>query len=461
MKKGIYNKSLFIFRRDLRLFDNTGLIKTLEESNEVIPLFIIDKRIVEKDNTNTNILQFMLETLNDLDNQLKQNNSKLNIIFDKPEKAIEDLIIQNNIDAVFINRDYTPFSKKRDQRIAKVCKKHEIGLYKSNDYMLNEPEDVFTTKNEPYVVFTPYYNKAKQIRVEYPKKNNLMNYFQGEINSENRVENINLFMKKENTEISVHGSHNNCRRILENLTEYRNYEYERDFPSLDKTTHLSAYLKFGLCSVREVYHKIRAQLGEEHPLIRQLYWRDFFTQIGYYFPRVYKKSFREKYDKIKWKEDKKHFEAWSEGKTGFPIVDAGMRELNTTGYMHNRVRMIVASFLTKDLHIDWRKGEQYFAKKLVDFDISVNNGNWQWAASTGCDAQPYFRIFNPWTQQKRFDSECEYIKKWIPELQEVENRIIQNWFKIINFNEIDYPKPIIDHKVESKRSKEIYAKVSK
>jgi len=461
MEKMLYHKSLFVFRRDLRLFDNTGLIKALEESNEVVPLFILDKRIVERENINYNILQFMLESLKDLDNQLNQKNSKLNIILDKPEKAIEDLIARNDIEAIFINRDYTPFSKKRDQRLAEICKDKQIEFLKSNDYLLNPPEDVFTAKNEPYVVFTPYYNKARQIRVEYPKKNNHENYIQGNIDYKGKTVNIDTFFKIKNPNLSVHGGYNNCLTILDDLIEYENYEYERDFPALDKTTHLSAYLKFGICSIREVYHKIRTQLGGEHPLIRQLYWRDFFTQVGYYFPRVFKKSFREKYDRIEWIEDNSHFNAWKEGKTGFPIVDAGMRELNSTGYMHNRVRMIVASFLTKDLHMDWRKGEQYFARKLVDFDISVNNGNWQWAASTGCDAQPYFRIFNPWTQQKKFDSECEYIKKWIPELQKVENRDIHNWFKTNSLPEIDYPKPIIDHRIESKKSKEMYISVSR
>ena len=461
MKSGEYDTSLFIFRRDLRLSDNTGLINALETSREVIPLFILDKRIVGKNNINANIIQFLVESLSDLDNQLKQNVTRLNIIYDEPEKAIRNLFSQHDIEAIYFNRDYTPYSQKRDQRIAEISIKQGIDLHISNDYLMNEPEAVFTTKNDPYTVFTPYYNKALQIRIKYPKKNDHKNYFQGDINCKNKIENVELYIKEKNPNLTVHGGINNCSTILDNLSQYSNYEFERDYPALNKTTHLSAYLKFGICSVREVYHKIRAQLGEDHPLIRQLYWRDFFTQIGYYFPRVFSNSFRVKYDEIKWEEDTKKFQTWCDGKTGFPIVDAGMRELNTTGYMHNRVRMIVASFLTKDLHVDWRKGEQYFAKNLVDFDISVNNGNWQWAASTGCDAQPYFRIFNPWTQQKKFDAECKYIKKWIPELAEVENKVIHNWFKTNNFDEIDYPKPIIDHKIESKKSKEIYVAVSK
>ena len=246
-----------------------------------------------------------------------------------------------------------------------------------------------------------------------------------------------------------------CLDILSNLTRFNNYEVERDYPSKERTTHLSPYLKFGTCSIREAYHRIKTVLGNEHPLIRQLYWRDFFVQIGYYFPRVFNSAFREKFNEIKWQNNMNIFELWCNGKTGFPIVDAGMRELNSTGYMHNRVRMIVSSFLVKDLHLDWRKGEEYFANKLIDLDIAVNNGNWQWTASTGCDAQPYFRIFNPWIQQRKYDPDCKYIKKWVPELKEVKREIIHNWFKQKETKSINYPKPIVDHNKESQLSKQI------
>ncbi len=246
--------------------------------------------------------------------------------------------------------------------------------------------------------------------------------------------------------------------ILDDLDRFRDYKTRRDFPFEHGTTRLSAYLKFGLCSIREIHEAVSKQLGILHPLIRQLYWRDFYIHIAFHFPHVFKRAFKPRYERIQWSYDSSLFQMWCEGKTGFPIVDAGMRQLNTTGWMHNRVRMIVASFLTKDLHIDWRWGERYFAERLVDYDPSVNNGNWQWAASTGADAQPYFRIFNPWRQQKRYDKECKYIKKWIPELSKVKANIIHKWFKPTNLDsEISYPKPIVDHKEESQFAKELFA----
>ena len=238
-----------------------------------------------------------------------------------------------------------------------------------------------------------------------------------------------------------------------------NYDEERNYPSLSATTGLSAYNKFGLCSVREFFYAVVDQFSEGHTLISELYWRDFFTHIGFHHPKVFGHCFHEKYEKLHWKNDESLFQCWCEGRTGFPIVDAGMRELNATGYMHNRVRMIVASFLCKDLHIDWRWGERYFAQKLIDYDPCVNNGNWQWAASTGCDAQPYFRIFNPWLQQKKFDKEALYIKKWIPNLNNLSSSSIHNLYKekARQKNSSDYPAPIVDHFVESKKAKEMFA----
>ncbi len=223
---------------------------------------------------------------------------------------------------------------------------------------------------------------------------------------------------------------------------------------MDATSRLSAHLKFGTCSVREVYYAIVQQLSPEHPLLRQLYWRDFFTHIAFHYPHVFGKAFHPQYDNLVWDNNRGHFQRWAEGTTGFPIVDAGMRELNATGFMHNRVRMIVASFLTKDLHISWRWGERYFAQHLVDYDPAVNNGNWQWAASTGCDAQPYFRIFNPWLQQQKFDPDCQYIYRWIPELNGIPATIIHKWYS--KHVDAPYPAPMLDHARESQIAKERY-----
>jgi deoxyribodipyrimidine photo-lyase len=246
--------------------------------------------------------------------------------------------------------------------------------------------------------------------------------------------------------------------ILNNLNHLQDYANIRDFPALNGTSQLSAHLKFGTCSVREVFYAITKHLGSDHPLQRQLYWRDFFTHIAYHFPQVFGHAFNEKFAALKWSDNKDYFDAWCQGKTGFPIIDAGMRQLNETGDMHNRVRMIVAAFLVKDLDINWRWGERYFAQHLRDYDPCVNNGNWQWAASTGCDAQPYFRIFNPWRQQQKFDPDCQYIFRWVPELRNTPVDAIHQWHKLHKAS--DYPAPIIDHQIASEQSKEKYKKAA-
>jgi deoxyribodipyrimidine photo-lyase len=238
------------------------------------------------------------------------------------------------------------------------------------------------------------------------------------------------------------------------LSNCKNYNLERDFPSLTATSTLSAYVKFGCCSIREVYYATLQQLGEEHPLLRQFYWRDFFTHIAYHYPHVFGHAFHRRYDAIDWKNQESLFWAWTKGMTGFPIIDAGMRELQQTGLMHNRVRMLAASFLVKDLHISWRWGERYFAQHLLDYDPCVNNGNWQWAASTGCDAQPYFRVFNPCLQQRKFDPDCVYIKRWVPELAQYSATQIHQWQQAAEHG--TYPAPIVDHAEQTRQVKALY-----
>lgn len=443
-----FSKSLFVFRRDLRLDDNTGLIESLKKSDEVIPIFILNPAQIEKNEYKSNSsVQFMFDSLEELNENLQINGSKLFLFYGEPKKIIENLINKEKIEAVYFNKDYTPFSKKRDEEIKNICIKNKVKMFSFHDVLINNPDEVLKDNREPYTVFTPYFRKASTLKVKNPEKNIYKNYYKNEIKYSENYSILKKLLKERNENVIL-GGRKEAIKILKNITDFSAYEKERDIPALEKTTLLSAHLKFGTCSPREVHEAVTNKLSEIHPLIRQLYWRDFFYQIAHHFPHVFEKSFNEKYEKIKWEYNENKFSAWKNGMTGFPIVDAGMRQLNQTGYMHNRVRMIVASFLTKDLHIDWRLGEKYFAQKLVDYDPCINNGNWQWAASTGCDAQPYFRIFNPWLQQKRFDYDAKYIKKWVPELKELSSSEIHELNAKQPTKLIKYPRPIISHDEE-------------
>lgn len=446
----MHKKTLFIFRRDLRLEDNVGLIHALECSQIVIPCFIFTPEQIE-DNPyrSDHCLQFMIESLEDLSGQLKEKNAKLHLFYGQPEQIVEQCIKELHVDYIVAGRDYTPYSRRRDDKIASTCEKHGLQFALFDDILLNAPEDTVKSDGKPYTIFTPYYNNAFKIPPPPPRKNSHCNYFTEEIHFAGGEALYQKILSNRSSKPILKGGRQAGLKILHSIAHFEDYGQERDFPAKEATTHLSAYLKFTVVSPREVYYTIAKTLGERHELIRALYWRDFFSHIAFFFPHVFGAAFHGKYDKVEWNSDEKLFRLWCEGKTGFPIVDAGMRELNETGFMHNRVRMIVASFLTKDLHIDWRWGEKYFAQQLIDYDPAVNNGNWQWAASTGCDAQPYFRIFNPWNQQEKFDKECRYIKQWIPELRQSSPEAIHNWYKK-GFSE--YPRPILDHSIESKEA---------
>lgn len=453
-----YKKSLFIFRRDLRIEDNVGLQQALAESKEVLPVFIFDSRQVEKHKYRSMPgLQFLIGSLKDLQGQLKKKKGKLFIYSGIAEEVVAELIDSEEIEAVFLNRDYTPFSKKRDLKIEKACKTKKIEFFPCNDLLLNEPDAALKADGTPYVVFTPFFRNASEIPVQKPKRTTALNYC---VSSEKKsIDNLEQFLPESLEHILLQGGRAECKEMFTGLKRLDRYDEIRDFPAESGTTNFSAHLKFGTCSVREIYYGIEKRLGEGHPLLRQLYWRDFFTHIAFHFPHVFEGAFRKEYNALEWANNKKWFRHWCEGKTGFPIVDAGMRELNSTGYMHNRVRMVVASFLVKDLHIDWRKGEQYFATKLIDYDPAVNNGNWQWAASTGCDAQPYFRIFNPWRQQERFDPECKYIKKWIPELESLSPKEIHKLEKSAQPPLSSYPAPIVHHSEQTDEAREMFERV--
>ena len=461
MKK--YNSSLFIFRRDLRLADNSGLIAALKESKHVIPCFIFDPRQVETKNKyrSTNAIQFMIESLKDLSEQLKKQNGRLYLFYGKAEEVVEKLLSTTSIDAVFINRDYTPFSTKRDAHIKKICTQHEVSYEENADALLNEPEDIQKKDGSFYSVFTPFYKNASRIAVQEPAAfPSNGDWFTGTLDGTEKSTLYKTILPDENADIAVNGGSAHGHTILNHLAHFNKYEHERNYPGI-LTSRLSAHLKFGTISVRQTYNAIVKHLGAHHPLLRQLYWRDFFTHIAHHAPHVFGHAYHTKYDSLKWDHSAAAFKAWSTGNTGFPIVDAGMRELNTTGFMHNRVRMIVASFLVKDLHINWLSGEQYFAQQLVDYDASVNNGNWQWSASTGCDAQPYFRIFNPWLQQKKYDPDCTYIKQWVPELDRYDAKTIHGYYKENSPVIPGYPRPIVDHARESDLAKKMYKSTSR
>ncbi len=427
-------KSIFVFRRDLRLVDNSGLNFALSQG-EVLPVFIFDPRQRNHKYFSWKAFNFLIDSLGSLDEELRKQGSRLNIYFGSPEKVVESL--SKKYQAVFVNRDYTPFSIERDKKIKAACKDAGLKFYSFNDSMLNSPESVFKEDKTSYQVFTSYYKKALQLTVSKPTTVN------GEFLIDEKSESVSKLNFELIEKSKMKGGRGEGLRVLQSLKEFKDYNERRDYPSIN-TSLLSAYLKFGVVSIREVYHELRVLFGENHGLVRQLYFRDFFTYVAFHNPHVFTGAFDKKYDFIKWDDDPEMILAWKSGKTGFPIVDAGMRELNDTGLMHNRVRMITASFLTKDLGVSWRIGEEYFATKLVDYDPCINNSNWQWAAGTGCDAAPYFRIFNPWRQQEKFDKNCEYIKKWVPELKGLAPKQIHNLHKEKPLG-VDYPSPIVDH----------------
>ncbi len=450
-----YTTSLFIFHRDLRLHDNTALIAACKQSDAIIPCFIFTPTQVGNENEykSDNAIQFMIESLKDLQQQIQKKGGRLYFFYGATDEIVKKLIKAEKIDAIFSNKDYTPFAQKRDKAIAKICKQQGVGFHEFDDTLLNAPGKVFNKSGEPYKVFTPFWKASIRIPVAKDQKFAYKNFYTKRIKL--AQEDTTIFKKvlkplhPEPVErVYVHGGRNNALKIIRKLKDFKTYQKTHNTPAIN-TTLLSAHNKFGTISIRELYWHMRNSLGQSGPqgLVRQLYWRDFYYHIAYFFPHVFGHAFQEKYDKLKWSLSKKNFLQWCNGTTGFPIIDAGMRQLNETGWMHNRVRMIVASFLVKDLHINWLWGEKYFAQKLVDYDPCVNNGNWQWAASTGCDAQPYFRIFNPWLQQKKFDPDCIYIKRWMPELKNVDNKVIHNWEKE-NSPEVDYPRPMVDHKAE-------------
>lgn len=443
--------NIFIFHRDLRLVDNTTLIKMIKEEGPVTPIFVFPPEQIDPSKNkyfSHNLVQFMIESIKELDTDIKQFTGKLYTFKGDYIDILNSIHKIKNINSIGSNYDYSPYAKKRDTKIEKWCKTNNINFYQEEDMLLHPimTDDTFSPSTKrPYTVFTPFKkNCQKTLKVADVDKFRKFKFSNSQLTKNKYYFNDLDSLYEHNKDINVNGGRNNAIKIIKNIGKFNEYDKKRNFMTY-KTTFLSAYINFNVVSIREVYHAVKSKLGNVG-LVSELYWRDFYYNILYFFPHVVGNAFNAKYDKIKWDYSASQFKKWKDGKTGFPIVDACMRQLNNTGYMHNRGRMIVSSFLTKDLLIDWRKGEKYFATKLVDYNISANNGGWQWSAGSGTDAQPYFRIFNPWTQSVNYDKECEYIKKYVPELKDVEPKHIHNWYKYYDlYTNLDYPKPMVDH----------------
>jgi deoxyribodipyrimidine photo-lyase len=429
--------NVFWFRRDLRLDDNAGLFQALSSDLPVLPIFIFDKNILNhlQDKSDRRV-SFIHNTIEQIQKELVHSGSSLHVFYDTPENAFHQLSTEYDINAVFTNDDYEGYAIKRDAQIRATLASKNIGFHSCKDHVIFEKSEVTKDDGLPYTVFTPYSKKWKTTLESKP------------ITIFNCEKLAHQFLKSTPRPVPTLESMGfqlanfNFPSAIVAQDIIKKYAETRDIPGIRGTSQLGIHLRFGTISVRQ----LALQADKLSTVfLNELIWRDFYQMILWHFPHVNEcKSFKKAYDNIEWRNNEAEFKKWCEGQTGYPIVDAGMRELNETGFMHNRVRMITASFLCKHLLIDWRWGEAYFAEKLLDFDFASNNGGWQWAAGSGCDAAPYFRIFNPYLQTKKFDPDFKYIRKWVPE-----------------FEEFNYPTPIVNHEFARKRCLETYAKAIK
>ena len=422
---------VFWFRRDLRLDDNTGLYNALNSGLPVLPIFIFDKNILESlaDKSDRRV-DFIHQTLVKMQEKIEQHGSTLKVFHGVPIESFGKLIADYEIQSVYANHDYEPYAIKRDQEIHDFLKSNGIQFKTFKDQVIFEKSEVTKTDGKPYTIYTPYSKVWKQ------KLNSSPLEFNSSEKLLNRLMDHPVLSIPSLKDLGFNKTDYNPPPINPEEEIISHYEERRNLPALEGTTRMGIHLRFGTVSVRKLAEKA-LMLNEQY--LNELIWREFFMSILFHFPHVVTQSFKKEYDRISWRKNESDFEQWCRGETGYPIVDAGMRQLNETGWMHNRVRMIVASFLTKHLLIDWRWGEAYFAEKLIDYELSANNGNWQWAASSGCDAAPYFRIFNPYEQLKKFDPDLKYVREWVTDL-----------------NEITYPSPMVDHKFARERALRTY-----
>ena len=397
--------SVFWFRRDLRLQDNVGLYNALNSGKPVMPIFIFDDNILNELPKDDARVSFIYDNLEKLDEELKEKGSMLSVFKGSPEEICTSIISKYDIESIYANRDYEPYARKRDTAVAQLAKDKGVDFKLFKDQVIFEAGEILKDDGKPYSVYTPFKNK-------WLKKFQTIDVSPYNMPLEGYHQSTKEFPSRD--ELGFVESSIKVRPYL--LTELDNYGETRDFPAKDSTSYLGPHLRFGTISPRQIIDTLP---DTNTVFFSELVWREFFMQILYHHPGVVTNSFKAKYDKITWRNNEAEFKRWCDGNTGFPMVDAGMRQLNETGCMHNRVRMVVASFLCKHLLIDWRWGEAYFASKLLDYDLSANNGNWQWSAGTGSDSAPYFRVFNPMEQIKKFDKQLTYIKKWVPEYQEI------------------------------------------
>ncbi len=444
---------LFIFRRDLRLVDNKGINYLIENKIQFHPIFIMDPIQINKELNpyfSHRSVQFLHESLKDLDREIKKNNKNgLKIFYGNTLEVIKDILTNNKISGICFNEDYTPYSVKRDNDIKNICLKYSIKCNTQPDICLYDFKKIKTKSNKPYKRFKWFYITTKKMNVENPVNlTNHINISNSEIIS-SFTSNLNLMSSKytHSANAIVFGGRKNGLQIMKkNVSSLRNYKAVRQVPLIigkPTSTLLSAYNKYGCISIRELYHLVNKLYGKEHEIIRQLVWRDFYYNIVFFYPEIFILNKHSYSEKMIWNENKIQFKAWCEGKTGFPFIDSSMRQLNKEGYMSNRGRLACSSFLIKNLQIDWKKGEKYFANKLIDYDPSQNNGNWQWVSSTGFESQAYFRFINPEKDLLNFDPKCVYVKKYIDELKDVDYQDILSG----NINKYtSYPSPIIDIK---------------
>lgn len=424
--------SIFWFRRDLRLDDNVGFLEALKGDYPVLPLFIFDKDILDKLPENDARVTFIFETLQEMRKELQDDyDSSLAMFHDTPEKVFKSLVKDYQVQEVFTNRDYEPYAKERDTNIKELLSKNDISFKTYKDQVIFEKDEVVKKDGDPYLVYTPYKNTWKENFKDHTLKIHYTSQHLDNTVKNTRLPNVSL------SEMGFKKSSISFPEYDTSPTLIENYNDTRNFPAKDGTSNLSPHLRFGTVGIRKIYKK--AIDAKDETFWNELIWREFFMQILYHFPETVNNAFKKKYDRIEWRNNEDEFEKWKTGTTGYPLVDAGMRQLNETGLMHNRVRMVVGSFLCKHLLIGWRWGEAYFAEKLLDYEMSSNVGNWQWVAGSGVDAAPYFRIFNPTTQIDKFDKNKTYINHWVKE-----------------YNTDKYPEKMVDHKEARERCLNAY-----